>query len=419
MIGRRVFVLVALLALPLAGRAEDPPRRGDRGGDKVRLELREAPLKATLEALAACSGRKLVFEDEVPERLSLSFSEMATDDAFDQLLSLEGYRKQDLGGGRILVTHRPPDDVAPVPSAAPEGDATTLLYVLSRFHSDEAAKGIARATSAAVMVLPRDRELLVTTTPAGHALIRAWLENLDTARVESRTFALTNRHLTGENDPIARAVTRFLSVTGRLEVDTAQNALLVADEPAALERVATQVAAIDRAPLSLAIDVALVEVPAARPLPGFAPANDLPSAFGDSGAEAIEACFASQPGPLGPLVKPGPELAIVAQSLASSRCDERCETTVALADSPAPIHVAPRIVSNGIDLEVCAGARTTRVRTTNGRAVAIRGLVPSKDAAKELVLVVLASTDRLPERPTTERPRRELPDLAEPEDWLK
>ncbi len=83
------------------------------------------------------------------------------------------------------------------------------------------------------------------------------------------------------------------------------------------------------------------------------------------------------------------------------------------------IHVAPRIVSNGIDLEVCAGARTTRVRTTNGRAVAIRGLVPSKDAAKELVLVVLASTDRLPERPTTERPRRELPDLAEPEDWLK
>jgi hypothetical protein len=390
----------------------------------VRLELREAPLKATLEALAACSGRKLVFDDEVPERLSLSFAEMTSDDAFDQILSLEGYRKKDLGDGRILVTHKAPDDVAPVPSAA-DGEPTTLLYVLSRFHSEEAAKGIARATSAAVNVLPRDRDLLVTTTPAGHALIRAWLENLDAAHVESRTFALTNRHLSGENDPIARALGRYLSPLGRLDVDTAQNALVVADEPAALERVATQVAAIDRAPLSLSIDIALVEVPAGQPLPGFAPSNGLPASFSESGAAGSDAVFAKQTGSLGSLLRPGPDLAVVAQTLASSRCDERCETTVTLSEAPAPIQVSPRIVSNGIDLEVHSGTRTTCVRTTNGRAVAIRGLVPSspssKDAGatKELVLVVLASTDRLPERPRTERQRREVPDLVEPEDWVK
>lgn len=440
MLRGRFLVLIALLALPLSGLAQDDPKKDTpRSEDKVRLELRDAPLAAVLKSLCERGGRTLVLREEVPERVSLSFSEMSAEDAFDQLLALHGYRKE-LEGNSTIVTRRVPD-VAPVASS---DDPVGRLYLLVRVPGADAAAALSSVTDgkAVVDVLPGDHELLVVARPSVHEAVKAWLADADAARPDARTFVLLHRTIAGvdsaaaaTSDPIAREVGRLLSPIGALEVDLAKNAILVRDEAPALERVARRLAVLDRAPLPVTIEVAALQVEPGTPLPGFAPANDLPAAFASESNGGVMACFASESQPLDAIVvaftdNPD-ELDIAAlRGRTKERCDERKTVTLELAGMPAGIAITPRIASGGIELEVRGGTTETRIRAPSGRPVAIRGLVKTdrwtggwSPERSELVLVIVATADLAspprPPRETPSAPRDKTPELALPDDWVK
>ncbi len=436
----KYLVIVALVALPLGVLAEDQPPAKEappKDAGRVRLELRNAPLASVLRALCERKGRTLVLREEVPERVSLSFSDMTVDDAFDQLIALHGYRKEE-DGDKTIVTRR----VADVTSGTVSDDPVGRLYPLVRLRPDFAVAALESVTAgkAAFDILP-GAELLVVARPSVHEGVRAWLADADRARQDGRLFRLFNRTISGvdsatavTHDPIAREVGRMLSPLGVLEVDLARNALIVRDESLVLERVARRIAVLDRAPLPVTVEIAALQVEPGTHLPGFAPTNDLPHGFAAEGNGGIMACFPSESSTFDEFIRAftnhPTELDIAElRGRTKEKTDERKTITLGLDHRmPSGIAITPRIVPGGVELEIRAGTAETRVRVPNARPVAIRGLVKTdhwtggwSSERRELVLLVQAQAELQPPKAPRDAPapRERTPELALPDDWAK
>ncbi|HZV01049.1 MAG TPA: hypothetical protein VFF73_30320, partial [Planctomycetota bacterium] len=294
-----VLFSLAALAVP-AAYSQDAPRKDE----KVSLELRDAPLATVLKALAARQGLTLVLPDDMPERVSLSFNPLAPSEAFDQLLDLYSYKKE-LAGTRTVISKR---GAGPVP---PSVEPVARLYLVNRLVVADAVAGIASITSARAVAdaLPTEHELLVTASPADHAIVKSWLERIEAPRFDERTFRLAHHAIAGVSstaavteDAVAREIAKLLTPVGSLEADLASNALRVCDEARTLERVAQRIAELDRAPAKIVLEAVVLEQPIGAPLRGFAPLNEVPAAFCDEGTSGPVPCFAYDDSPVDALV---------------------------------------------------------------------------------------------------------------------
>jgi hypothetical protein len=456
------LLLLALAVWPLAAWAQEPANKPE---PRVRLELRDAPLGPVLRALAEKTGRTLVLPEGAPERVNLSFAEMPAGEAFDQLLALHGYEKK-LDGDKVVVTKigarvapvptpiaPVASDVAPVPSAAsvppvaPEVTASPdtivgRVYVLHRISCAAAAAGIAKATSdrASVDVLPGERELLVFAIPAVHEIALGWLEGIDRNRIDTRFFRLLHHAIAAvdtataeRSDPFAREVRHLLTPRGTLGVDLARNGLLVTDEPATLDRVNERLAALDRPPAEVTLEVAVLEVPLGAPLRGFQPLNDLPAAFADNGQSGFVACHSPEAVPVDELVAGTPtegdanETAVL-RAKAHGSDPEGKPFALEVPGLGSELLLTPRLAPGGVDLEARMGTLATHVRATSRRPVAIRGVIKTahwgngwSDARTEIVVVVRATPERelVPQAAGPEKARDRLPPLVSPDAWVK
>jgi hypothetical protein len=458
-------VVIALLALASASRAQDAqaPKDPAPGAGEVRVEVRGAPLKSVLRALAAQSGITLVLPDDIDATVTGSFHAASTEALIELLGRAQGYRLE-RAGNQLSLTRapavEPKRETAPVgtsspvttPATTPTQDASerqSRLFVLRRFPVDRIGGELTKRFGKVVSTVPLlGRDVLVLAPAPLLERIAQHVASLERPEVEERVFTIQHASV----DAVANEVSVLLTPNvGSMGARSRKDTLLVRDDKLALERIANRIKALDRAPATVKLDGAVLELPLSAPLAlgraSFTSTNDLPPDFPDvTGPGLLERQTVSEESLdriVAALTK-GKSAVLVAHGHASGaerkavalRFDKEGEE-----ESPVPlfsVRVTPRVTGPYVSLSVefgeglAPGLAPALVRVKSGRTLVLRGFWKAvrksphelPEETCELVILVRPTVELPATIPPPVRddarapaPQGEVPDFAMPESW--